>query len=276
MLKWAKSRGVQGNTQFEDGDALLAPPRLPFIERERGFAMLGMATGRDRWRGPSGHRMGYDLRLDGELGFGLDGYEPTAYSWGTSSKIGLRFSLGGGSGSSHSELGGELATGAVFTVDQFGSGAIARISGAATAVLEPGADAVLANVGVPFGFGFHRSGLHGELLFWPSLGWAAIVEKNKNRGSGPLFVGAMSRFGNDRAWFEGSFLRSAVEADVDSTRFSVCTRIAQWSLCTDGWWLHVHDIQNNDAAGYARVGLRLGVGSSATRMAESPSGRPHW
>lgn len=274
MLDWAKGRAIQGRTEFEDGEALPAEPTVPFIQRERGFALLGLATGRDRWRAPGDHRLGYDVRLDGELGFGVDGYDAKPYTWGTTSRLGLRFSLGGGSGSSHSELAGELSAGALLTLDKYGSGAIARISGTGVGVLEPGATAVIANVGVPFGFGFHRMGYHGEMLLWPSLGWATVVMDDHNRGSGPLFLGAMGRFGTDRTWFEGSFQRSAVEAEVDSTRFSICSRYKQWALCTDGFWLHVHDILDNEASSFARVGLRIGVGSSATRLSENAAGRP--
>lgn len=275
MLDWAKSRGTANVTTFEDAEALAGERVLPWHQRERGIAMLGVAIGRDRWRAPEAHRLGYDLRLDGQLGFAVDGYEPQNYRWGTSSRLGLRFSLGGGSGDAHSELSGELSTGALFTLDEFGSGAVARVSGNAIAVLEPGTNAILANVGVPFGFAFQRRGYHGELLFWPSLGWASVSSEEKNHGSGPLFLGVLSRFGTDSTWFEGSFLRSAVNADVDSSRFSLCTAVVQtWFLCTDGFWLHVNDIQNDEPSSFARVGLRLGVGSHATRLREDPSGRP--
>jgi hypothetical protein len=69
-------------------------------------------------------------------------------------------------------------------------------------------------------------------------------------------------------------MRSAVEADVDSSRFSLCTAAKEWFLCTDGFWLHVHDIQDDEPASFARVGIRVGFGSHATRVREIPSGRP--
>jgi hypothetical protein len=274
MLDWAKARGTANATTFDDAEALAGEKKLPWRQRDRGFALLGMAFGRDRWRVPASHEIGYDLRLDGQLGFSVDGYEPEAFRWGTSSRLGLRFSLGGGSGNAHSEISGELSTGALFTLDRYGSGAIARVSGSAFTVLEPGQDVVLANVGVPMGFAFNQRGVHGELLFSPSLGWANVVSHDRNRGSGPLFLGVLSRFGSDNTWLEASFLRSAVGADVDSSRFSLCTTVRSWFLCTDGFWLHLNDIQDDEPASFARVGLRLGVGSHATRMSENPSGRP--
>jgi hypothetical protein len=274
MLDWAKTRGVAGATSFEDADELPGENRLPWMTRERGLAMLGLAIGRDRWRVPEDHRIGYDLRLDGQLGFAVDGYEPDKYRWGSSSRVGLRFSLGGGSGSSHSELSGELATGALFTLDKFGSGIVARVSGTAFALLEPSSNAIVANVGVPFGFAFRRRGYHGELLFWPSLGWAAVIEHEQNRGSGPIFLGSMVRFGTEETWLETSFLRSAVETDVDSSRLSLCNSLDDLFFCTDGFWLHVRDIQDDEPASFARVGFRIGFGIHSTRVSENPSGRP--
>lgn len=250
-----------------------AEPEFTWVQRERGRALLGVATGSDRWRSPEEHRSGYDLRMDGQLEFAVEGYEQKRFTWGRSSLLDLRFSLGGGSGSSHSELGGELSTGALFTLDRDGSGVVARISGMGVALLEPGRDAILANVGVPFGLAFHKLGYHAELLFWPSLGWATVVLDEQNRGSGPLYVGSIARFGSEQVWFDGSFTRSVVEAEVDSTRLSLCSRIGRWSLCSDGWWLHVHDILDNEASSFARVGIRLGVGTTANRQFATPSSK---
>jgi hypothetical protein len=268
IIDWAKARGVEGTTVFDDGDALAGEPRFSFRQRERGLALFGMSVGRDRWRSPEEHRLGYDLRMDGELALAVEGFEPKPFQWGTTSRVQLRFSLGGGSGSAHSELAGEIASGALFTLDDAGSGAIARVSGAALAVLEPGADALLATIGVPFGFGFHRRGFHGEILLVPALGWATVVGHDQSRGTGPLFGGAVARLSAEHFWLEGSMLRSVLDAEADASRLSVCSAVSDWFLCTDGVWLHVRDIVDDERSSFARVGLRLGIASTATRTHE--------
>ncbi|MGC4063685.1 MAG: hypothetical protein QM784_03390 [Polyangiaceae bacterium] len=275
IIDWAKARGVEGTTVFEDGDALAGEPRFTFRQRERGLALFGVSAGRDRWRSPEEHRLGYDLRMDGELGLAVEGFEPKPFQWGTTSRVGLRFSLGGGSGSAHSELAGEIASGALFTLDRAGSGVVARVSGAAFAVLEPGADAMVATIGVPFGFGFHRGSYHGEILLLPALGWMTVVEQNQSRGTGPLFGGAVARFGAEHAWLEGTVLHSVLDAEADASRLSVCSTLDHWFLCADGLWIHVRDIVDEDPGGFARVGLRLGLASLATRVHDRGDGQPH-
>lgn len=269
ILDWARGRGLAGAQPFDD--SLVVPGELlrPWIDRERITGLIGFSMGRDRWQSPSTHRLDNDLRLDGELALAAESYEPVIGMWGTSSRASLRFALGGSTSNVQSELAGELATGALLTLDKRGSGAVARISGSGAALLEPGASAVLANVGVPFGFTFHKVRWFGELLLWPSLGWASITLDRNNRSSGPLFMGAIARAGMRATWFEGSFLRSAIEADVESTRLSVCTQLEPLTFCTDGSWLHVHDILDNQPASYARVGIRIGLGSNVWRTAES-------
>lgn len=269
ILDWARGRGLAGAQPFDD--SIVVPGELlrPWIDRERGTALLGISMGHDRWRSPTTHRLNGDLRLDGELAIAADSYEPVVGMWGTSSRAGLRFALGGSSNSAQSELAGELATGALLTLDKRGSGAVARISGSGFALLEPGSTAVMANVGVPFGFTLNKVRWFGELLFWPSLGWASVTLDRDNRSSGPLFMGGVARFGTRTTWLDANYLRNAIEADVSSTRLSVCTQLEPLTFCTDGWWLSVHDILDNQPASYARVGFRLGLGSSVWRTAES-------
>jgi hypothetical protein len=269
VLDWARGRGLAGAQPFDDSIVLPGESLRPWIDRDRGFAFLGISTGHDRWRLPGVRRLDNDLRLDGELALASDSYEPVVGMWGTSSRLGLRFALGGSSDNAHSEIAGELATGALLTLDKRGSGAIARISGSGAAVLEPGSSAVLANVGVPFGFSVTKVRWHGELLLWPSLGWASIGHNGEHRGSGPLFIGAMARLGTRTTWLEANHTRAAVEADVTSTRMSVCTQFEPITFCTDGWWLRVHDILDNDPGAYTRVGVRIGFGSTVWRTAES-------
>ena len=231
--------------------------------------MLGFSMGRDRWQSPATHRLDNDFRLDGELALAADSYEPVVGMWGTSSRANLRFALGGSTSNLQSELAGEIATGALLTLDKRGSGAVARISGTGVAMLEPGATAVIANVGVPFGFTITKPRWYGEILFWPSLGWASVTLDRNSRSSGPLFMGAIARFGMRTSWIEANYLRSAIEADVASTRISVCTQSEPVTFCTDGWWLHAHDILDNQPASFARVGIRVGLGQSVWRTAES-------
>lgn len=269
ILDWARGRGLAGAQPFDDSIVVPGEFVRPWIDRDRGLALLGFAYGRDRWQSPQTHRLGNDFRLDGELALAADSYEPVVGMWGTSSRVGLRFALGGGSGVAHSELAGELATGALLTLDKRGSGAIARISGSGFAVLEPGAYAVMANVGVPFGFSITKLRWHGEILLWPSLGWASVTLDHNSRSSGPLFMGAVVRLGTRTTWLEANHTRSAIEADVLSTRMSVCTQFEPMTLCTDGWWLRVHDILDDEPASFTRVGFRLGIGSSVWHTAES-------
>lgn len=270
LLDWGRGRGPAGAGAFESDWVLPGESLRPWLDRERGFALLAGAVGRSRWQSAHAHDLGYDLRLDGELALAADSFEPIVGGWGTTSRAGLRFALGGSSGhGAHSELAGELATGALLTLDKRGSGAVARISATGFAVMEPGAYAVLTNVGVPFGFTINKLRWYGELLVWPSLGWSAIELDKKNTGTGPLFIGGIARLGQRTTWFEGSYLRSAIEAEVESTRLSVCTQFEPVTLCTDGWWLTVHDILDGETARYARVGLRIGIGSSVWRTAES-------
>ncbi len=269
ILDWARGRGLAGAQPFDDSIALPGELLRPWIDRERGTAFIGFSMGHDRWQSPVTHRLDNDLRLDGELALAADSYEPVVGMWGTSSRASLRFALGGSSSNVHSELAGELATGALLTLDKRGSGAVARISGSGAALLEPDASAVLANVGVPFGFTINKLRWYGEMLLWPSLGWASVTLDRNNRSSGPLFMGAVGRFGMRTTWIEANFLRSAIEADVQSTRLSVCTQFEPLTFCTDGWWLHVHDILDNQPASYARVGIRIGLGQSVWRTAES-------
>lgn len=269
ILDWARGRGLAGAQPFDD--SIVVPGELlrPWIDRERATAIIGFSMGRDRWQSPTTQRMDNDLRLDGELAIAADSYEPVVGMWGMSSRAGLRFALGGSSSNVQSELSGELATGALLTLDRHGSGAVARISGSGFGLLEPGASALLANVGVPFGFTVNKVRWYGELLLWPSLGWASVTLDRNNRSSGPLFMGAIGRLGMRTTWFETSFLRNAIEADVMATRMSVCTQLEPLTFCTDGTWLHVHDILDNQPASYARVGIRIGLGSSVWRTAES-------
>jgi hypothetical protein len=270
ILEWARSRGLAGAQPFDDSLVVPGEQVRPFIDRERGLALLGVSVGSDRWQSSVTHDLGGDFRLDGELALAADSYEPVVGRWGTSSRADLRFALGGSSGNGQSEVDGELATGALLTLDKRGSGAVARISGSGSALLEAGRTAVLANVGVPFGFTINKLRWYGELLLWPSLGWASISLDHHNNSSGPLFMGAIARLGSRTTWFEANYLRSAIEANIDSTRMSVCTQFLEpLTLCTDGWWLHVHDILDNQPAGFTRVGLRLAVGSSVWRTAES-------
>lgn len=270
ILDWARGRGLAGAEPFDDAVAVPGELLRPWIDRERGHALLAVSGGRNRWQSSDSRRaLGYDLRLDGELSLAADSYEPIVGMWGTSSRASLRFALGGSSEGAHSEFAGELGTGALLTLDRRGSGAIARITGSGFGVVEPGAYAILTNVGVPFGFSINKLRWYGELLLWPSLGWAAIDFNKKNTGTGPLFLGGMLRLGQRTTWLEASHLRSAIEAEVESTRVSVCSQFEPVTLCTDGWWLNVHDILDNESARYARVGVRLGIGSSVWRTAES-------
>lgn len=269
MLDWARGRGLAGADAFDD--AIVTPGELlrPWIDRERGYALLGVSVGRERWQTPLAHRFGYDTRFDGELGVAADSYEPVVGMWGTSSRANLRFGLGAASGSAHSELAGELAAGALLTLDKRGSGAVARIAGSGAAVLEPGSRAVLANVGVPFGFTITKLRWYGEFLLWPSLGWATIAREGKATGTGPLFIGGMGRLGTRTTWLEANHLRAAIGSDVTSTRMSVCTQFEPVTFCTDGWWLSVHDILDEQPARFARVGVRFAIGSSVWRTAET-------
>jgi hypothetical protein len=269
MIDWARGRGLAGAEAFDDSIVVPGEFLRPWIDRERGLALLGVGVGRERWQSSAAHQLENDLRFDGELALAVDNYEPIVGMWGRSSRVNFRFSLGGASGGAQSELSGELSTGALLTLDNHGSGAVARISGAGSVLLEPGSTALLTNVGVPLGFTFNKVKWYGELLVWPSLGWASVTLDRVNRSSGPLFFGAIARFGMRTTWFEANHLRSAVEADVDSTRMSVCTQFEPVTICTDGWWLHVHDILDERVAGYTRVGLRIGVGSSVWRTTES-------
>jgi hypothetical protein len=269
MLDWARGRGLAGAQPFDD--SIVVPGELlrPWIDRERATAFIGFSMGRERWQSPVTHRLDNDLRLDGQLAIAADSYEPVVGMWGTSSRADLRFALGGSSSNVQSELSGELATGALLTLDKHGSGAVARISGSGAILLEPSANAILANVGVPFGFTLNKLRWHGELLLWPSLGWASVSLDRNSRSSGPLFIGAIGRFGVRTAWLEANYLRNAIEADVESMRMSVCTQFEPLTFCTDGSWLHVHDILDNEPASYARVGIRIGLGSSVWRTAET-------
>ncbi|MGE5783394.1 MAG: hypothetical protein ACM3ZE_02345 [Myxococcales bacterium] len=271
ILDWARGRGLAGAEPFDDAISVPGELLRPWIDRERGFAMLGASVGRNRWQlpGSNGRELGYDLRLDGELSLAADSYEPIVGMWGTSSRANLRFALGGSSEGAHSEFAAELGTGALLTLDRRGSGAVARITGSGAGVIEPGAYAVLTNVGVPFGFAVNKLRWYGELLLWPSLGWAAIDLNKRNTGTGPLFLGGILRLGQRTTWLEASYLRSAIEAEVESTRVSVCSQFEPVTFCTDGWWLDVHDVLDEEAARYARVGVRLGIGSSVWRTAES-------
>lgn len=270
VVDWARGSGPAGAGSFDSDIVVPGELLRPWLDRERGLALLSSSIGRSRWQSPAAHDLGYDLRLDGELALAQDSYEPIVGRWGRTTRAGLRFALGGSSvGGAHSEIAGELATGALLTLDRRGSGAVARISATSVAVVEPGAYALLANVGVPFGFTINKLRWYGELLIWPSLGWAAIEHERRNTGTGPLFIGAIARLGQRTTWVEASYLRSAIEAEVESTRLSVCTQFEPVTLCTDGWWLAVHDILDEQSAHYARVGLRLGIGSSVWRTAES-------
>lgn len=263
LLQWTKQRILSEQPKFEDEPVVPEELLRPMITRERGLALLGVATGTGYFRAPDQRVDGNDVRLEGELRLAVDTYEPVAGMIGKTSRVGLRVAFGGGSDSAHSEVSGAFATGAMVTFGDNGGGGFARVLGGGATVLEPGRSAILAHVGVPVGYLLDQRDWHFEVALLPALGWTTVVVDDVNRGTGPLYLGGTARLDVRGAWLDGEYLKSLIEGDVDSTRLSACGFIiSPVALCADGWWLSVHDIANDEPASFARVGLRLSVGST--------------
>ncbi len=260
MLEQARQQGAAAAQDFID-DPTNALPLVPFSTESSTSSLLGVDVGLARWAGSIPRERKLGLGLVGQLRHSKLEQPRQVGLWGQSWTVKLDAELGAQADGYFVSGSAAAQFGTLVTLSNAGHAAYLRFSGDISIFGDTKYSMGTGLASIPFGMRLILAGAVFELGAVPGLGWTNIFEDSRHVGSGPLFFGGQARWQTQAGWLELQQMHGVSPADVVDTRVSACGHYKNWLLCADGSWLDLHDIGNGDEVRFARVGLRLGVGS---------------
>ena len=264
MLEQARMRGAAAAQDFED-DPTNALPMVPWTLEVNSSRMLGVDVGLSR--------MSADAGSERELGIGVVGQiyrskweQPrVAGLWGQSWAVALDAAFGAESNRYFGAGSGLAQFGTLATLGAAGHVFFLRFSGELATYRDPNDSMSTGFASIPVGVGFRVAQAHLELGVVPALGWASLFQDARQFDAGPLFIGAQMKWLTKPGFVALQYLRGVSPADATDTTLSTCAYSGLVALCAEGTWVRLNDLGQGNPASFARVGIRIGLGTSSRK-----------
>ncbi len=268
MLEQVRMRGAAAAQDFDD-DPENALPTVPWTIETSTLSILGIDTGLARLSGGqlNEHKLGiggagrlYHSELEQPRVAGL---------WGQSWAVALDAEFGAES-TRYFGCGNALAQfGTLATLGAAGHAFFLRFSGEMSVFRDSVNSMGTGFAGIPVGLRFKLAEADFEVSAVPALGWATLFQDAQPFVAGPLFMGAQLKWLTKPGFIELQHMRGVSPAQAAITTLLTCAYSGYFALCAEGTWLALHDLGQGDQARFARVGVRIGLGTSSRNSERS-------
>ena len=260
MLEQARMRGAAAAQSFDD-DPTSALPEVPWTSETNTSSLLGVGVGLARLDGaiPSERHLG--VGAAGQLRHAKLEQPLVPGLWGQSWAIAFDAQFGAESQRYFGLGNAQAQFGTLATLASAGHALYFRFAGDIS-IFRDSTDSVGTGfASIPVGARFNLDGAALEFGIVPALGWVSLFQDARQFAAGPLFFGAQGKWQTRAGWLEVQHLRGVSPANATVTTLLACGNYRHWTFCGEGSWPDLHDLGHGDQARFARVGIRIGLGS---------------